>query len=325
RTPALFYAQRTPRRPRPPACLLFARAGGRRLPLRSKVEMVGLASEDPLIHDEVDMDDVDSDVEESDSEDDSGEEAQLTPSDKAIYNREAILEKLEDIAWPQKVDWMHKLTIDHDQGEKIDVNDDLARELAFYTQALDGTREAFEKLQSMKVRFLRPTDYYAEMVKTDAHMHKIKGRLLSEKKKIEEAEERKKAREARKRAKEVQAEKKKERAKQKKEEIENVKKWRKQRQQGGFAKGNDDGPDLNFEGEDGFKQSKKTRPGVSPGDRSGGLAKRGKEGKNRRSRDAKFGYGGRKGLKKQNTAETTNDFRSFNKGAESQNKKRKRS
>ena len=58
--------------------------------------------------------------------------------------------------------------------------------------------------------------------------------------------------------------------------------------------------------------------------RPGGLAKRGKEGKNRRSRDAKFGHGGRKGLKKQNTAETTNDFRSFNKGGESQNKKRKR-
>ena len=286
--------------------------------------MVGHSSEEARAHDEVIRDDVDSDVEESDSENDSGEEAQAKPSDKAIYNKEAILEKLEDIAWPKNVDWMHNLTIEHDQGEKVDVNDDLARELAFYTQALDGTRQAFEKLQSMKVRFLRPTDYYAEMVKTDAHMHKIKGRLLSEKRRIEEAEERKKAREAKKIAKEVQAEKNKQRAKEKKEQIESVKKWRKQRQQGGFAKGNDDVPDLNFEGEEGFKQSKKKRPGVSPSDRSGGLAKRGKEGKNRRSRDAKFGHGGRKGLKKQNTAETTNDFRSFNKGGESQNKKRKR-
>jgi len=291
---------------------------------RPSVKMVALANEEALAHDEDIMDDVDSDVEESDSEDDSGEEAQDKPSDKAIYNKEAILEKLEDIAWPKYVDWIHKLTIEHDQGEKVDVNDDLARELAFYTQALDGTRQAFEKLQSMKVRFLRPTDYYAEMVKTDAHMHKIKGRLLSEKKRIEEAEERRKARDSRKKAKEVQAEKKKERAKQKKEQIESVKKWRKQRQQGGFTKGNDDAPDLNFEGEEGFKQSKKRRPGVSPGDRSGGLAKRGKEGKNRRAKDSMFGHGGRKGLKKQNTAETTNDFRSFNQGGQSQNKKRKR-
>jgi rRNA-processing protein EBP2 len=167
--------------------------------------------------------------------------------------------------------------------------------------------------------------YYTKMIKTDAHMHKIKGRLLSEKKKIEEAEERKKARDARKWAKEVQADKKWERAKQKKEQIDSVKKWRKQRQHGGFAKGNDDGPDLNFETEEGLKQSKGKRPSFSPWDQSGGLAKRGKEGKNRRSRDAKFGYGGWKGIKKQNTAETTSDFRSFNKGAESQNKKRKRS
>jgi rRNA-processing protein EBP2 len=115
------------------------------------------------------------------------------------------------------------------------------------------------------------------MVKTDAHMHKIKGRLLSEKKKIVEAEDRKKAREARKRAKEVQADKKRERVKQKKDQIDSYKKWRKQRQQGGFAKGNDDGPDLNFETEEGLKQSKGKMPSVSPWDRSGGLAKRGKE------------------------------------------------
>eukprot|EP00494_Astrolonche_serrata_P013234 UN13351 len=74
------------------------------------------------------------------------------------------------------------------------------------------------------------------MVKTDTHMHKIKGKLLFEKKKIEEAEERKKARESKKRSKEVQAEKLKERAKEKKESIESVKKWRKQRQQGDFPR-----------------------------------------------------------------------------------------
>ncbi|MCP6508485.1 EBP2 family rRNA-processing protein, partial [Klebsiella pneumoniae] len=82
---------------------------------------------------------------------------QAEPRKKAIYNREGILEKLEDIAWPENVDWRHKLSIDHDQAEKVDVNDDLAREFAFYTQALGGARQAFEKLQSMKVRFLRPT------------------------------------------------------------------------------------------------------------------------------------------------------------------------
>ncbi|XVE58680.1 hypothetical protein DITRI_Ditri04bG0188200 [Diplodiscus trichospermus] len=162
---------------------------------------------------------------------------------------------------------MHKLSLDIDQEKEVDVNDDLAKELAFYTQALEGTRLAFEKFQSMGLPFLRPADYYAEMVKTDAHMQKVKGRLLAQKRQIEEAEERKKAREAKRIAKEVQAEK-------KKQEIEAVKKWRKQRQQSGFpAGGKDSELDLGFEDGKAFERSSKKRPGVFPGDRSGGKAK----------------------------------------------------
>nr|GEW77404.1 probable rRNA-processing protein EBP2 homolog [Tanacetum cinerariifolium] len=68
----------------------------------------------------------------------------------------------------------------------------------------------------MGIHFLRPTDYYAEMVKTDTHIEKIKGWILSEKRRIEEAEEKRKARDNKKKAKEVQAQKQKERVKQKK-------------------------------------------------------------------------------------------------------------
>lgn len=71
------------------------------------------------------------------------------------------------------------------------------------------------------------------------------------------------------------------------------------------------------------QRSNKKRPSVSPGDRSGGKAtfggKKGKvSDKKRKSREfknSKFGFGGRKGLKKQNTAETTDDFRGFNSSA----------
>jgi rRNA-processing protein EBP2 len=81
--------------------------------------MARLAAEDPLVRDEAilddDDDDVDTDEEESESEDDSGEEFHAEPSKKAVYNKEGILEKLEDIAWPENVDWRHKLTIEHDQ------------------------------------------------------------------------------------------------------------------------------------------------------------------------------------------------------------------
>ncbi|PON59963.1 Eukaryotic rRNA processing [Trema orientale] len=271
---------------------------------------------------------------ESELEEDGDGDVKLTePSKNAIYNTDGLIDKLGDTSWPVNVGWIHKLSIDVDQEQQqVDVNDDLARELAFYNQALEGTRRAFEKLQSMGLPFLRPADYYAEMVKTDSHMEKVKGRLLVEKRRMEEADERKKAREAKKLAKEIQAQKTKERNKQKKEEIESVKKWRKQRQQSGFAKDDKDGEmDFSFEDGKAFERSNKRRPGVAPGDRSGGKTSRhggtGKGMKNQKKREfrnSKFGFGGKKALRKLNTAETTNDMRSFNKVNISGNKKRKR-
>ena len=56
------------------------------------------------------------------------------------------------------------------------------------------------------IPYHRPDDYYAEMVKTDEHMKKVKGVLLKEKREIEEAAERKKNRVHKKFAKQVQAE-----------------------------------------------------------------------------------------------------------------------
>lgn len=264
---------------------------------------------------------------ESDEEEDDEHVKLIEPSKTAVYNTDGLLDKLGDISWPDSVGWIHKLSIDIDQEQQVDVNDDLARELAFFNQALEGTKRAFEKLQSMGLPFLRPSDYYAEMVKTDSHMEKVKGRLLAEKRNIEEAEERRKARESKRLAKEIQAQKLKERAKQKKEDIESVKKWRKQRQKSGFAGGDKDGEmDFSFEDGKGFERSSKKRPGVAPGDRSGGKARQGGKGKiqkKRQFRDSKFGFGGRKGLKKQNTTETTNDFRDFKRGNAKGNKKRK--
>ncbi|XP_022155439.1 probable rRNA-processing protein EBP2 homolog [Momordica charantia] len=291
--------------------------------------------DDPFLNeDTMEYDDLDSEDSDFESESDSEEDKDVKlsePSKTAIHNADGLLDKLGDISWPENAGWIHKLSLDIDQEKEVDVNDDLARELAFYTQALQGARMAFEKFQSLGLPFLRPSDYYAEMVKTDTHMEKVKGRLLAEQRKMEEAEERRKAREAKRLAKEIQAQKLKERAKQKKEEIESVKKWRKQRQKSGFAGGDKGGEmDLAFEDGKAFERSGKKRPGVSPGDRSGGKARhgggKGKNPKKKRDfRDSKFGFGGRKSLKKQNTAETTNDIRSFNKGTLSSNKKRKRS
>ncbi|KMZ72604.1 putative rRNA-processing protein EBP2 [Zostera marina] len=276
------------------------------------------------------------------SKNDSGSESEgeelplLEPSKKAIYNREGLLECLEEIRWPEDVKWIHKLTIDHVQDQDIDVNDDITREMAFYTQALEGVRQAYAKVEKMGgIPFFRPADYYAEMVKSDSHMLRIKSRILQDKKQIVEADERKKSREAKKISKQVQSQKLKERAKSKKDDIESVKKWRKQRQQSGYAPGKDEEL-LNSMLESGTATATgKKRPGVAPGDRTGGISKRGAKfgkgipnsgrpggGKNREYKDSKFGNGGRKGGRKQNTAETTNDIKGFNRGFKV-NKRRK--
>lgn len=279
---------------------------------------------------DVEISDPDSDFETNSESEDEGEDIKLSePSKTAIYNKDGLLDKLNDISWPDNAEFIHKLSFDINQEQEVDVNDDLARELAFYTQALEGARQAFVKFESMKVPFLRPSDYYAEMVKTDSHMVKVKSRLLAEKRKIEEAEERRKARDSKKIAKEVQAQKTRERAKQKKEEIESVKKWRKQRQQNGFAKDGKDGEEMgfDFQNKKTFEKSNKKKPWVGPGDRSGGKGKFGNGNKGKfkgDKKDSKFGFGGRKGLKKQNTAESTNEMKGFKKSEFSGNKKRKR-
>jgi rRNA-processing protein EBP2 len=57
-------------------------------------------------------------------------------------------------------------------------------------QALSATVSAIQRFDASGTPWLRPPDYYAEMVKTDEHMAKIKDRLMYEQQQIEQAEER---------------------------------------------------------------------------------------------------------------------------------------
>lgn len=93
----------------------------------------------------------------------------------AIYNTDALHEALEDFGWSDQVDWLQTLavTVAETDGEPVDPENDLARELAFYTQALESARDAYERLTERNVPILRPPDFYAEMVKTDDHMLKV--------------------------------------------------------------------------------------------------------------------------------------------------------
>jgi rRNA-processing protein EBP2 len=127
----------------------------------------------------------------------------------------------------------------------VDVNDDLNREIALYVslqpplinnpcltfwfayisykQALHGANTARALAAKHKFPFTRPSDYFAEMIKSDAHMERIRQRLLDESAGIKKSEDKRKEREGKKFGKQVQIEKIKEREKSKKEMEERLK------------------------------------------------------------------------------------------------------
>ncbi len=97
-----------------------------------------------------------------------------------------------------------------------------------YTQVKDTVTMAINKLESEGIPWRRPDDYFAEMLKTDEHMLRVKDKLLGEKARVEKSNEMRKQRESKKFAKKVQQEKLASRDKQKKEDLDAIKKWRKQ-------------------------------------------------------------------------------------------------
>ena len=139
--------------------------------------------------------------------------------------------------------WTETLTMTYPETIDVDVDDDLNRELALYVliliknpvdplnepllcsykQALHSANAARSLAAKHNFPFTRPADYFAEMVKTDAHMERIRQRLLDEKAEMKRSEQKKKEREGKKYGKQIQIEKIKERERSKKEVEERLK------------------------------------------------------------------------------------------------------
>jgi hypothetical protein len=92
-----------------------------------------------------------------------------------------------------------------------------------YKQALHGAKAARALAAEHRLPFTRPDDFFAEMVKTDAHMERIRQRLLDESASIAKSESRRREREGKKIGKQVQLEKLKERERSKKDMEERLK------------------------------------------------------------------------------------------------------
>ena len=92
-----------------------------------------------------------------------------------------------------------------------------------YKQALHGAQLAKSLAAKHNLPFTRPSDYFAEMVKSDAHMERIRQRLLDESATIKRGEEKRKEREGKKYGKQMQMEKLQERERSKKDMEERLK------------------------------------------------------------------------------------------------------
>jgi rRNA-processing protein EBP2 len=104
-----------------------------------------------------------------------------------------------------------------------DVDDDLNRELQFYAQSLAAVKEAKRKLKVEGTPFARPNDYFAEMVKSEEHMGRVRQRLVDDAAGKRAATEARKQRDLKKFGKAVQVAKLQERDKAKRETLDQIK------------------------------------------------------------------------------------------------------
>ena len=166
----------------------------------------------------------------------------------ASEKREALRMKLDEIYLD--LPFIERLDVTAPEPLAIDskdANDDLKREAAFYAQALSSVTRARAALQSSGVPYLRPEDYFAEMVKSDDHMRRIKESLLFEQRKMAAVEQRKKNREQQRFGKQLKAAKIKSTSLARKGEIERVKEWQRSRIASGNTAIEDDGGKAAFD------------------------------------------------------------------------------
>lgn len=141
-----------------------------------------------------------------------------------INNTTALLKAHKSIALPvSKLPFsVHQSVTSAEPTSIPDIEDELNRELAFYTQSLAAVKEARSLLKSEGVSFSRPVDYFAEMVKSDEHMGRVKQKLVDAAAGKKAAAEARRQRDLKKFGKQVQVAKEQERAKAKRDTIDKI-------------------------------------------------------------------------------------------------------
>ncbi|KAF6108386.1 EBNA1 binding protein 2 [Phyllostomus discolor] len=166
--------------------------------------------------------------------------------------------------------------------------------MSFYRQAQAAVLAVLPRLHQLKVPTKRPTDYFAEMAKSDQQMQKIRQKLQAKQAAMEKSEKAKQLRALRKYGKKVQTQVLQKRQQEKAHMMHAIKKYQK-----GFS------DKLDFLDGD-------QKP-VARGSKEGAKGQPMRKGPNakRRYKNQKFGFGGKKKGSKWNTRESYDDVSSF--------------
>jgi len=241
----------------------------------------------------------------------SGKAAGAEPEARGICHAPLILQKLQDIEYKvpadaKRVPWVDTLCIDgwKEMPKGVKSKDGVKLESAFLDLAGDAVKEAYRRLKVMKVPCSRPTDFYAEMLRTDSQMFRVRERAAEEQRRIKIVENRKKSQAAKKFAKNVRTKRIQDKAGEKSKTLDEIADWKKRDKEG---KKNTDDQDLDDildkqgnkrkrlddDTTDGVEQKKKKKTGP---------------GLKQQAKDKKWGHGGKKKWAKSNDKTSVNDM-----------------
>jgi len=228
---------------------------------------------------------------------------------RGICNAPLLLEKHKDLEYKvpsdaKRVPWVDTLCIDgwKEVPKNVKAKDGVKLEAAFMELAMDAVKESYRRLRVMKVPASRPTDFYAEMMRTDSQMFKVRARASEEQRRIQVVESRKKNQNSKKFAKEVRSKRILEKAGEKRKTLDDIADWSKKRKEDGRNADDQDLDDI-LDKQGGNKDGKGKGKGKMKGQTKGAMKQEAK--------DKKWGFGGKKKRHKQNDAESTRDMSSW--------------
>lgn len=175
-----------------------------------------------------------------------------------------------------------------------------------YELSLNAASEGLQQLTDLNIPFRIPADFFAERVKPDKHMARVKDKLIEEQRKMVAVAERKQDKETRRFAKQVQSAKIQEKSAEKKANLAAAGKMRKA----------PEGADREL----GVERS--ILPGVSAhlaANRADEAARREKKSAKREAKDKKYGHGGKKRNVRKNDKESATSGKDYTVGKMRQN------